>query len=336
LEIVVLLDRSLNWLEGSTDKDQFALFCTPAINLFEKRADRAMVDSRKSEFHVVPDRTRPTDFEIYSIQRMLGYSDSTGAAQEFRPFYTARDPSREREELAYFSINREPRALSSKQRREGTRSSYVGSEVYVNIVDASEAPYSPDLKQLEFHTLCTNRDLPLHMTLGIGATDFSLDVGAPVKSVRCVGKPTLPRPAPVLRESSWRLLSHLSLNYISIVQDDAREGAQLLRQILGLYADNNDQTLKKQIEGVKSISSRSIVRRLPTDGPVSFGRGLELVLTCDDNAFEGSGVFLFGAVMDEFFARYVSLNSFTETVVKTDDRGEVMRWPARVGRLHRL
>ena len=336
LEVIVLLDRSVNWLEGSTDKEQFALFCTPAINLFEKRADRAMVDIRKSEFHVIPDRTRSTDYEIYSIERMLGYSDSTEVAQEFRPFYTSRDPASERDELAYYSVNREPRAISSKQRREGTRSSYVGSEVYVNIVDANEAPYSPDLKQLEFHTLCTNRDLPLHMTLGIGATDFSLDVGAPVLSVRCLGKPTVPRPAPVLRESAWRLLSHLSLNYISIVQDDAREGALLLRQMLGLYTDSNDQTHTKQIEGVKTISSRSIVRRLPTAGPVSFGRGLELSITCDDNAFEGSGVFLFGAVMDEFFARYVSLNSFTEMVVRTDERGEVMRWPARVGRLHRL
>jgi type VI secretion system protein ImpG len=336
LEIIVLLDRSVGWLEGSTDKDQFALFCTPAINLFDKRADRAMVDRRKSEFHVIPDRTRPMDFEIYSVERMQGYSDATEIAQEFRPFYTTRDATEHREELAYFSINREPRAISSKQRREGTRSSYVGSEVFVSIVDANEAPYSPDLKQLEFHTLCTNRDLPLQMTLGIGATDFTLDVSAPIKSIWCLGKPTIPRPAPVYRESSWRLLSHLSLNYISVVQDDAQEGALLLRQMLGLYGDPNDATIRKQIEGLKSISSKSVVRRLPTAGPVSFGRGLELELLCEDNAFEGTGVFLFGAVMDEFFARYVSLNSFTETVLRTDERGEVMRWPTRIGRLHRL
>jgi len=336
LEIIVLLDRSVGWLEGSTDKDQFALFCTPAVNLFEKRADRVMVDRRRSEFHIVPDRTRPMDFEIYSVERMLGYSDATEVAQEFLPFYTARDASLERAERAYFTLNREPRAISSRQRREGSRSSYVGSEVYFNIVDVNQAPYSPDLKQLEFHTLCTNRDLPLQMTLGIGVTDFTLDVGAPVKSVRCLGKPTIPRPAPAFRESSWRLLSHLSLNYISVVQDDAQEGALLLRQMLGLYGDNNDSSMRKQIEGLKSISSRSIVRRLPTPGPVSFGRGLELQLTCEDNAYEGTGVFLFGAILDEFFARYVSLNSFTETVLRTEERGEVMRWPTRVGRLHRL
>jgi type VI secretion system protein ImpG len=212
----------------------------------------------------------------------------------------------------------------------------VGSEIYLNIVDSSDAPYSPDLKQLELHTLCTNRDLPLLMTLGIGSTDFTLDVGAPVKAIRGLGKPTTPRPAPVFKESPWRFLNHLSLNYISIVQDEARDGARLLRQMLSLYGNENDPTIRKQIDGVQSISSKSVVRRLPVPGPVSFGRGLELTLTCEEAAFEGTSVFLFGAVMEEFFARYVSLNSFTETVLRTEERGEVMRWPTRIGLLHRL
>jgi type VI secretion system protein ImpG len=126
------------------------------------------------------------------------------------------------------------------------------------------------------------------------------------------------------------------LNYISLVQDDEQDGAGLVRQMLSLYAEVNDASLHKQIEGVKAISSQPIVRRLPTAGPITFGRGLEISLTCDDSAFEGTGVFLFGSVMEEFLARYVSLNSFTETVLRTLERGEVMRWPARIGRRHRL
>ena len=54
-------------------------------------------------------------------------------------------------------------------------------------------------------------------------------------------------------------------------------------------------------------------------------------MTCDENAFQGSGVFLLGAVLDRFFAKYVSINSFTETVLRTVQRGEVMRWPSRLG-----
>jgi type VI secretion system protein ImpG len=55
-------------------------------------------------------------------------------------------------------------------------------------------------------------------------------------------------------------------------------------------------------------------------------------VTMDEAAFEGTGCFLLGAILENFFAKSVSINSFTETVIKTDRRGEIMRWPARIGR----
>jgi len=61
------------------------------------------------------------------------------------------------------------------------------------------------------------------------------------------------------------------------------------------------------------------------------GRGIEISVTLDDKAFEGSGVFLLGAILDRFFAEYSALNHFTETVICTTERGEIMRWPARMG-----
>jgi type VI secretion system protein ImpG len=102
--------------------------------------------------------------------------------------------------------------------------------------------------------------------------------------------------------------------------------------MLSLYADTRDQAIKRQIDGLGAVDSRIITRRLPTPGPVTYGRGVEITLTCDEGAFEGTGTFLLSAVLDEFFARYTSINSFTETVLRTVSRGEVMRWPARLGR----
>jgi type VI secretion system protein ImpG len=71
-------------------------------------------------------------------------------------------------------------------------------------------------------------------------------------------------------------------------------------------------------------------------GPIAFGRGLEISLTLNEDEFEGTGVFLLGAIMERFFARYVSLNAFTQTVIRTTDRGEIMRWPLRTGQRHLL
>jgi type VI secretion system protein ImpG len=223
--------------------------------------------------------------------------------------------------------------LSAKQRARGARSSYVGSELFLSLVDPDEAPYSTDLRQLAVETLCTNRDLPLHLSLGQGRTDFTLDSGAPVESIRCIAGPTAPRASFADGETAWRLISHLSLNYMSLVDGAGGSGekAAALRELLTLYVDAGDSTSRKQIEGIRGIASAGITRALPVPGPTTFGRGLEVTVTCDDAAFEGTGAFLLGTVLERFFAKAVSINSFTETVLRTVQRGEVMRWRPQAG-----
>jgi type VI secretion system protein ImpG len=60
-------------------------------------------------------------------------------------------------------------------------------------------------------------------------------------------------------------------------------------------------------------------------------RGLEVTVLLEDKAFEGSGAFLLGAILDRFLAEYVAINHFTQTVIRTVERGEIMRWPPRLG-----
>lgn len=336
MELIVLLGRADKSLDRVLDASHFALNCTPAINLFPRRADRIHLSERTTEHHVVPDRTRPLDLEVFSVEGVTGYGAGGEHEQAFRPFYSASDRIDHQSDGLFFTAQRRPRILSSRQRRSGPRSSYIGSEMFVSLVDANDAPYSSDLKQLAVSTLCTNRDLPLQMPVGQSDTDFIVEAGAPVEGVRCLEGPTRPRPAIHDGETSWKLISHLSLNYLSLTDNDAVRGAAALREFLGLYANTGDAHTAKQIEGVRSVSTRQITGRLPTSGPITFGRGLEISLTLDEAAFEGSGVFLLGAVMERFFARYVSLNSFTETVIRSVDRGEIMRWPARIGQRQTL
>jgi type VI secretion system protein ImpG len=203
--------------------------------------------------------------------------------------------------------------------------------VYISFVDTATLAYSAELKQLGVEALCTNRDLPLHMPVGLSTSDFTMEKTAPCTSARCVGAPTSPKPSAAEGEIAWRIINHLSLNYLSLIDTNDREGASALRDILRLYSDTGDLQTSKQVDGVKSISSRPITRRVTTSGAIAFARGLEVTITLEEAAFEGSGVFLLGAVLERFFARYVSINSFTETVVKTVERGEIMRWTMREG-----
>ena len=331
VDLILLFDQSAPSLDGVLGAGNFALHCTPAINLFPKRCDRIHLGDAGPDYHVVPDRTRPMDFEVYRVDGVTGYGAATTEMREFRPFYSATDMSARDAERAYYSVHRVPRRLSSRQRRQGPRSSYIGSEVYVNLVDSGDAPWSSQLRQLAVTGLCSNRDLPLQMPVGTGRTDFSLEIGAPVQAVRVLAGPTRPQPSHAHGDTAWRLISHLSLNYLSIADSDGGTGAAALRELLALYADLANADVRHQVEGLRGVASRPITRRLPGVRPVTYARGLEISLYCDETAFEGTGVFLLGSVLERFFARYCSINSFTETLLKTD-RGEVMRWPATIGR----
>ncbi len=335
LEILILLNRADPVLENTVTAANFALFCTPAINLFPKRADRIHLSDQVSEHHVLPDRTRPLDFEVYQVTSVTGIGEQN-EEQEFLPFYARHDRLSQRDQRAFYTVHRLARLLSSHQRRVGPRSSYMGSETFVALVDADEAPYSSTLRQLAVTTFCTNRDLPLHMPVGRGDTDFTLASGAPVRAVRCLAGPTKPRPSHAHGDTSWRLISHLALNYLSLADSDARQGAVAFRELLALYGDLAEAATRAQIDGVHSIKAMPVTRRAPIPGPIAFARGLEVTITLDENAFEGEGLFLFGAVLERFFTKYASINSFTETVVRSTERGEIMRWPARIGRRHTL
>lgn len=329
LDVLVLLGRADSTLENVVDAGNFSLYCTPAVNLFPKRADRIHLSQRVTEHHVVPDRTRPMDFEVFGVTEVTGFASSLDEEQRFRPLYASVDQASGGGD-GFYTVRRMPRMHSAKQRRQGTRTNYVGTEVFMSLVDPAAAPYAAELTQISISTLCTNRDLPLVMPTG-GQSDFTLDAAAPVRAVRCLGVPSRPV-EPILDGSlAWRCISHLSLNYLSLSDLNEQDGAAALREMLRLYARDNESVVRRYLEGVRSVRVQPITRRMPGRGPVTFGRGMEIRLACDERAFEGTGAFLLGSVLEEFFARHASLNSFTETALDVVGRGEVMRWPTRFG-----
>lgn len=331
LEIVLLFERGDSELESMVDVSNVALFCTPAINLFSKRADRIALLDNTCDYHVVPDRTRPMDYEVYAVDSVVGHGVGSDSEQPFFPLYAAYH-NENAEQGAYFCTQREPRMLSETQKKNGFRSSYIGSEVFISLVDPEEAPYRHDLRQLSITTLCTNRDLPLHMPVGGGKTDFLLDYAAPIEMIRCIKGPSRPYSPISEGASAWRFISHLSLNYLSLLNTDETQGAVALRQMLALYATRAEPGLKKQIDALRSVRVQPTVRRLSGGGPIAFGRGLRIDLEVDEMGFQGSSAFLFGSVMEQFFARYVSINSFTETVLRSATRGDIMHWTPTCGK----
>ena len=329
LELAITLSKAEPDVSVIVNDTLFDLYSTPALNLFEKHTDRINLSDRFSEYHLVPDRARPLDYEIHTVKSVVGYGATADIHQDFLPFYKAKD--RDAIADAFFTVNRLERTPSENERKYGKVSSYTGSEVFISLVDATSAPHSTDLQQLGITALCTNRHLPIIMGKGSSSAEFLDEINGPVKLIQCISGPTTPRPSFAMGATAWRLISHLSLNYLSLVDAPGSDGANVLREILGLYVDSRDATMKKQIDGVRSVKSKPILRRIPSLGIVSFVRGIEITVTLDDDNFVGTGIFLLGMVLDHFFAKHVTINSFTETVICSVQRGEIIRWPARMG-----
>ncbi|MBT9494709.1 MAG: type VI secretion system baseplate subunit TssF [Paucibacter sp.] len=340
VDIVILFSRADNALLQQVDASSLALNCVPAINLLERRCDRIQVNPGDSDYHVVPDRTRPMDFEVHTVTELIGFGSGGGAgagagkdkASEWRflPFYNAFH-TEARSHSAYFSVQRVPRLLSQVQTREGPRSSYIGSEVYVSVVDSSEAPFSADLRQLGVRALCSNRDLPILMPTGNPKGDLSLAQTAPVKLIQVLKGPS--RPQSALREGNiaWKMINQLSLNHLSLTDTNAEQGAAALREILRLYAPSGDAGAQRQVDGLRSVKLASVVRRLPMPGPITFGRGVDVRVEIDDHAFEGGSAFLLGLVLERFVARHVSLNGFTQLCLHSPARGDILSGRPRCG-----
>lgn len=330
VDIVILFNRPDNALLQAVDVSCMALHAVPAINLLDKRCDRIHVSTDSADFHVVPDRTKPMDYEVHSLTEVLGYGTGVNSEWRFLPFYNAFH-TEDRNHAAYYSLQREPRLLSQHQQREGPRTSYIGTEVYLSVVDAHEAPFPAELRQLGVRALCTNRDLPVLMPVGAPKGDLTLTQTAPVKMIQVIKGPS--RPISAMRESnlSWKLINQLSLNHLSLTDTDEEQGAAALRQILRLYAQTGDAGAQRQVDGVRSVVMKPVVRRLPMPGPITFGRGVELKVEVDDLSFEGASAFLLGCVLERFVARHVSINGFTQMRLHSVGRGDILVGRPRSG-----
>jgi type VI secretion system protein ImpG len=333
IEIILLFDRADPRLDGAVRESHLALYCTPAINLFPRSGDRVQLDERSYEYPVVPDRTRPSDFEVHSVTRVLGCGKDGSEVCEFLPMYAPAWEEHGERGRARYALRRQPRAVQPgrRERDQETRFPYVASDVCLSLVDDRDGAARSGLRQLSVNTLCTNRALPLMLALSMDNLEFTEQSQGSVVTVRCVAGPTAPRVSPVFGELAWSFLSHLSLDYLTLLRRDG-QGAAALQQLLGLYGSFADRTNRAQVLGIVDVQAKGVVRPLPRRaGPLTFGRGIEVTVTCNEDAFGGTGAFLLGSVLERFFAKYASINSFVETVMRTQQRGEVMRWPVTPG-----
>jgi type VI secretion system protein ImpG len=321
LEVFFYLDRSTQDLEQNVSADTFQLGCTPVVNLYRQLAEPISLSHTETEYRVVPDTRRPLAAEVYGIERVTATSPANETI-EYQPFYSIKHARSEVQRQAFWYATRRPA-------EQGDRGGDRGTEVFLSLVDLGFTPFAPADWTLSVETTCLNRDLPHRLPFGGGQPKLGLAAGGPLARVECLTRPTATLRPSLRRGALWRLISHLSLNHLSLA--DHEEGADALREILKLYDFADSAQTRSIIGGVLSIHSRRVVGRTGETGS-GFCRGIELAVHFDEERFAGNGVFLFAAVLERFLGLYASINSFSRLVATTSQReGELRRWSPRAG-----
>lgn len=318
VEILIFLDRAPRADLGIT-AGNFRLNCGPIVNLFPVTAEPIALDHTQVEYRVVPDVNRPTATEIYAIQEVTSVSSFLAHPTRIEPFYSLRHDD-----------DGKARAYWCADRRPSPRRNDPGTEVYLTFVDRDFRAGRPADSTVTVRALCTNRDLPAKLPFGGEQGDLAMEAPGPIARVRCLRKPT-PALRPGLgRGTQWRLISHLSLNHLSLA--DSREGLDALRAVLGLYDPADNAVTQQQISGITRVAGRRVAGRVGRGTGGAVCQGIEVTVEFDETHYVGSGALLLASVLERFLGMYASINSFTQLVARTKQReGILKRWPPRSG-----
>jgi len=328
LDVIVYLNCPLTGLEHSIAPPLFRLGCTPVVNLFEKIAEPVRLTHRAHRYRVTPQFSRLHGYEVYSIDRV--YTADTKVPLEYRKLYDYRHASP-------WAKASEGSAFWYSSRVDSNRPDDRGTDMYLYPVDLNFDPAVDSEQSLVVRTTCTNRDLPVKLQHVGERLRFELESAVPLRSVRCLRMPTPPLRPPHRRHASWRLISHLALNHLSI---SGAGGRDALCEILRLYdfaEQRNTQQLaavnRQWIEGIAEVRSRRVTRRIHGDSEDGICRGVEVTIDFDEEKY-GASAFLFASVLERFLGVYASINSFVELVATTGNGSSLIkRWSPRAGEL---
>lgn len=300
------------------DRHTFKLGCTPIINLFSKTTEPIRLDHRQSEYRLVPDIRRERTTEIHSIVSVSASSNPAEDTTILQPFYS----------FQHEMDGREPRSFWHSRRLPSAREDLGGTDVFLSFLDLDFKPRIPRRLPTVFaHTFCTNRDLALEVPAG---APLQIEEAAPLANIECLMKPTVPAYPPLQGTTLWALISNLSLNHLSL--GAGKQSLQPLREILRLYSFSDRPSTHQQVNGIVDMECRRMVRRIGPDAWRGFCQGTEVTLTFDESAYPDNSAFLLASVLEKFFALYVSINSFSELVIRSKQReGEWKRWKPMAG-----
>jgi type VI secretion system protein ImpG len=296
--------------------ENWQLFCTPVVNLFRMDATPLTLDHRQTEYRVVPDPRLPYHYATYSIDSVSAWGHDDKKSKSYVEFESFEHESAEADSRSYY-------------RRQVRLSHKDGCpETYISFIQSSGGSDLPQLETISMELTCTNRNLPRE--LAVGDICIPADNMPEMVSFRNITPVVPPFNPPLEGDILWRLLSNMSLNYIALTDISALKAIIAAYDFRARHDRPRARILEKILQGMVSISCRQ-ADRLHNGLPV---RGMRTRLVLDQRSFSCEGdMYLFGSVLNEFFALYATVNSFHQLIVVEAKREEEYLWPSRLGKI---
>lgn len=311
LDLYILFDR-VPTARISLRPEDIALGCAPVINLFPRTSEPLRPDGTRSEYRLIADSYRENSVEIHSIRNLRA---GTGQrAQWIAPYYACQHG------LGAGRLYWHARRIS------GRNPGRHGTDMLLSLVDTHFNPTLdiPDYS-LTAELLCTNRHLAETLAAG---TRLDFERPGPVMRVSLLRAPHAQSLPALGGASRWRLVSQLTLNHLSLVEGEQALAA--LKEMLCLHNLRDEAAARRQIEGLRGVTSLRVVERVGSDAWRGWRNGLEVRVSLDPQHFVGASPLLFSGVLAHFFSLYANTNRFVRTLLLLGDK-EIKTWRPQVG-----
>ncbi|MFL6676151.1 MAG: type VI secretion system baseplate subunit TssF [Massilia sp.] len=304
-------------LSSLSDKN-LLLGCTPVVNLFEKAGEPLQLTHTSAEYTLSADSAHSSAYEIHSVSDVrLIHGGPGGKVTHFGPLYAVSHEDDASSGHRNYWITR---------RDETTAAISPGHETRIALIDADFKPSNAGGATLSAELTCTNRDLPSQLRYGNPEGDMHTD-GVPSSSpIRLLRRPTPTYRFDSRHGAHWRLISHLALNYARLTT----AGLADFHKMLALYDLPHSAISQRQIKGIVGLEHGTVRAWIKTLPVSSLMPGIGIRMTVDEQAFVGSGIYVFAQVMDRYFAMNGQLNCFTQLEVVSQQTGqEILKCPPR-------
>ena len=171
---------------------------------------------------------------------------------------------------------------------------------------------------------------PSKLPFGNGHPSLRLNADPNVAQTNCLNAPTRPLRPDRGRANLWRLISHLSLNHVSVASNGA--ASDIVREMLALYDKADASSSRTLIDRLVDVTAAQSIARAPGGGRIAFTSGTNITLEFEDSRLSGSGAFMLGAVLDALLSGLSAINAFSRVQLKLkSEKGLWHVWQARTG-----